>query len=77
MSVDCGHAITFLGIFVLNFRYCVFAVTAVLIGRDSATPPPPHLDSYTRALLVRQDRRRLFVTVRKLTDMDWHNLVSG
>ncbi len=28
-----------------------------------ATPtPPPHLGSYTRALLVSQDRRHLFVT---------------
>jgi hypothetical protein len=25
-------------------------------------PPPPHLGSYTRALLVSQDRRHLFVT---------------
>jgi hypothetical protein len=25
------------------------------------SPPPPHLDSYTRALLVSQDRRHLFV----------------
>ncbi len=31
--------------------------TAVLIGWDHATPP-----SYTRALLVSQDRRHLFVT---------------
>ncbi len=37
--------------------------TAVLIGWDSATTPlPPHLGSYTRALLVSQDRRHLFVT---------------
>jgi hypothetical protein len=37
--------------------------TAVLIGWDPATlPPPPHLGSFTRALLVRQDRRHLFVT---------------
>ncbi len=37
--------------------------TAVLIGWDPATPPlPPHLGSYTRALLVSQDRRPLFVT---------------
>ncbi len=34
--------------------------TAVLIGWDLATPPP-HLGSYTRALLVSQDRRHLFV----------------
>ncbi len=36
--------------------------TAVLIGRDPATPPLPPLGSYTRALLVSQDRRHLFVT---------------
>ncbi len=38
--------------------------TALLIGWDPATPPPlpPHLGSYTRALLVSQDRRHLFVT---------------
>jgi hypothetical protein len=37
--------------------------TAVLIGWDPEPPPiPPHLGSYTRALLVSQDRRHLFVT---------------
>ncbi len=37
--------------------------TAVLIGWDPATPPfPPHLGSYTRALLVSQKRPHLFVT---------------
>jgi hypothetical protein len=40
--------------------------TAALIGWDPATPPPsslpPHMGSYTRALLVSQDRRHLFVT---------------
>jgi hypothetical protein len=36
--------------------------TAVLIAWDPATPPPPHLGSYTRPLLVSQDRRHLFVT---------------
>jgi hypothetical protein len=36
---------------------------AVLIGRGPATPlHPPHLVSYTRVLLVSQDRRDLFVT---------------
>ncbi len=34
-----------------------------MIGWDPATsPPPPDLGSYTRALLVNQDRRYLFVT---------------
>ncbi len=36
--------------------------TAVLIGWNPATPPPPlppHLGSYARALLVSQDRRHL------------------
>ncbi len=32
--------------------------TAVLIGNT----PPPHLGSYTRALLISKDRRHLFVT---------------
>jgi len=38
--------------------------TAVLIGWVPATLPPlsPHLGSYTRALLISQDRRHLFVT---------------
>ncbi len=35
--------------------------TAVLIGWYPPTPPP-HLESYTRALLVSKDRRHLFVT---------------
>ncbi len=37
--------------------------TVVLITWDPATPslPPPHSGSYTRALLVSQDRRHLFV----------------
>jgi hypothetical protein len=33
-----------------------------IIVWDPATPPPPHLGSYTKALLVSQDRRHLFVT---------------
>ncbi len=36
--------------------------TAVLIGWDPAIPPSPHLGTYTRALLVSQDRWHLFVT---------------
>jgi hypothetical protein len=37
--------------------------TAVLIGWDPATTPlPPRLGSYTRALLVSQDWRHLYVT---------------
>jgi hypothetical protein len=31
-------------------------------GLVHVTPPPPHLGSYTRELLVSQDRRHLFVT---------------
>jgi hypothetical protein len=39
--------------------------TAVLIGRDPATPPlPPRIWAHTRALLRGQDRRHLFVTPR-------------
>jgi hypothetical protein len=40
--------------------------TAVLVGLDPAIPPPPLIpplwDSYSRALLVSQDRRHLFLT---------------
>ncbi len=37
--------------------------TAVLIGLDPAKPLlPPHLGSFSKALLVSQDRRHLFVT---------------
>jgi hypothetical protein len=37
--------------------------TAVLIGRDQQPPPLSlHSSSYTRALLVSQDRRHFFVT---------------
>ncbi len=40
-----------------------FLCAAVLIGWDPATPPlPPHLVSNTRAPLVSQDRRPLFIT---------------
>ncbi len=36
--------------------------TAVHIGRDTETPPSPtHLGSYTRALLVSQNKRHLFL----------------
>jgi hypothetical protein len=35
---------------------------AVLIAAEAPQPPPPHLGSYRRALLVGQDRRHLFVT---------------
>ncbi len=42
----------------------VLQCTAILIGWDPATPPPfpPHLGSYTRTLLVSQDRRHPFET---------------
>ncbi len=36
--------------------------TAVLISETPQHPLPSHLDSNTRALLVSQDRRHLFVT---------------
>jgi hypothetical protein len=35
---------------------------AQLYSLAETPPPPPHLGSYTRALLVSQDRRHLFVT---------------
>ncbi len=44
---------------------CACAHTAQLYWlrpSNSYPPPPPHLGSYTRALLVSQDRRHLFVT---------------
>jgi hypothetical protein len=42
---------------------CGLLCTAVLIGWEPTTPSlPPHLGLYTRALLVSQDRRQLFVT---------------
>ncbi len=45
-------------LFGLHVQWC----TAVLIGWDPATPPPPpYLGSYTRALLVSQDRWHFFV----------------
>jgi hypothetical protein len=37
-------------------------VHLILIGWDPAPPPPPHLGSYTRALLVSPDWRHLFVS---------------
>jgi hypothetical protein len=37
-------------------------VNRCYIGLIPRTPPPPHLGSYTRTLLVSQDRRHLFVT---------------
>ncbi len=46
---------------------------SVLIGWGPATLPPPHLGSYTRALLVSQDRRHLCETPTynsSLTDSD-------
>jgi hypothetical protein len=45
----------------LQSLYGLHVYTAGLIGWDPATSPP-HLGSYTSALLVSQDRRHLFVT---------------
>ncbi len=55
-----GRAFPRKGIHMRNF----LCSAAVLIGWSPATPPPltPHLGAYTRALLVSQDRRHLFVT---------------
>jgi hypothetical protein len=59
---------------------------AVLIGLDPATPPPPptHLRSYTRALLVTQERRHLFVTppwdtkpLRKVLNLKLYSFIAG
>jgi hypothetical protein len=67
MNVEIGNVpdIPFLGIFVSKFLYFVFAVCAhcTVLHSLAETPPllPPHLGSYTRALLVHQDRRHLSV----------------
>ncbi len=36
-----------------------------LVETPQPPPPPPHVGSYSRALLVSQDRRHLFVTIKK------------
>jgi hypothetical protein len=48
----------------LQSLYGLLYTAVLLIGSDPETPPPLtlHLGSYTRALLVSQDRRHLFVT---------------
>ncbi len=47
----------------LQSLFGLHAHSWILIGWDPATPPPPaFLGSYTRALLVSQDRRYVFVT---------------
>ncbi len=52
---------------------CTAVGTHWLIPRNSRPPPlPPHLGSYTRALLVSQDRRHLFVT--PLTNRAWGSI---
>ncbi len=48
----------------------------VLIGWDSASPPPPHLGSFTRALLVSQDRRHIFVTPCSTFMVSSHILIT-
>jgi hypothetical protein len=47
--------------------------TAVLIGLDPGTPP--HLGSYTRALLVSRERLHLFVTPLHLTTMGREDII--
>ncbi len=39
-------------------------------------PPPPHLGSYTRALLVSQNRRHLFVTPCVSTSLAHSSIIS-
>jgi hypothetical protein len=49
----------------LNMELDVQRLFGLLCTADSAaspTPPPPNLGSYTRALLVSQDRQHLLVT---------------
>jgi len=51
--------------------------TAALIGWDPATPSlPPHLGLYTRALLVSQDRRHLFITPCLKPSKSWGHMVA-
>jgi hypothetical protein len=40
----------------------IWALCAQLYSLTETSPPPPHLGSYTRAPLVSQDGRHLFVT---------------
>jgi hypothetical protein len=42
----------------------IWSLFGLLCTAETTLPPPlpPHLDSYTMALLVSQDRRHLFVT---------------
>jgi hypothetical protein len=49
-------------LFGLHVHCAVHSCTHWLRPRN-LTPSPPHLGSYTRALLVSQDRRHLFVTL--------------
>ncbi len=48
----------------LNMELEIWATCAQLhlLAETPQPPPPLHLGSYTRALLVSQDRRHLFVT---------------
>ncbi len=56
---------TIVGLLVLNHRLWSYLSCVQLYSwlkpRNNPPPPPPHLGSYTRALLVSQDRRHLFV----------------
>jgi hypothetical protein len=44
------------------FEVCVYVQLYSLAETPQPQPLPPHLVSYTRALLVSQDRRHLFMT---------------
>jgi hypothetical protein len=44
------------------YLFHVHIFTHWLRPRNPLPPSPPHLDSYTRALLVSQDRQHLFMT---------------
>ncbi len=48
---------------------CSCAQLYLLAETQQPPHPPPPLGSYTRALLVSQDRRHLFVTPRKRSSL--------
>jgi hypothetical protein len=50
------------GVICPKYIWALVYVQLFLLTETPQSTPPPHLVSYTRALLVSQDRRHLFVT---------------